>query len=131
MSAPHLLHATSPLGYGVRIECPGPDEGHCRVLYEADSCQCIDPQCPSCVMTDSGYDPEHNGCDSFPWGDNDALGAAACMLRPLDGCGAVDWYSNVGQDMIADAEWPGESPWKAAVSWESGGEYMVLVPWSE
>lgn len=127
MKKPHILHATSPHRDGVRIECPGVDAGGCLVLVEVDECQCTDPEC-MCRPTTEEPEPDHWGCGHF---DDYApsLGAASCHLKRVDGCGAIDWFSGVGMDMIADFDWPGESPWEAEVRWDSHGEYMELVPW--
>lgn len=128
MKKPHILHATSPHGYGLRIECPGADVGGCRMFVEADECQCTNPQCPGCVMTDSGYDPDHELCDEFD-DYSSSIGAPPCRQKQVDACGAVDWFGDVGMDMVSDADWPGDSPWKAEARWDSHGEYMELVPW--
>lgn len=124
---PHLIYATSPHCYSLRIECPGLDEGGCRLVYEnPDGCRCTDPDCV-CRPGPNGEEPDHHGCGEF---DHAAIdGMPGCMTHLGDECGVLDWYKHLGSEMIDDGDWPGDSPWQARIEWDGNGEYMTLVPW--
>lgn len=123
MSAKHLLHATmNGVGGGLefRLECCDPNTETCATYHETtwpseSDCNCTTEDCPC-------RDGDHEACPDYSY---TSIGVA-CRLEREDKCFLLNWFDEMGTEMLDDGGWPDDPHFPLPVDWNRDGDNPIL-----